>query len=331
MNKIKWGILSTANIGIKKVIPAMQQGEYCEINAIASQNIEKAESAAAQLNIPKAYGSYESLLADKEIDAVYIPLPNHLHVDYSIKALEAGKHVLCEKPLSLNVKEAEKLLEITKANPDLKFMEAFMYRFHPQWNKTKELIEEGKIGKVRTVNSFFSYTNLDPNNIRNKPEIGGGGLMDIGCYCISFARYIFNDEPIRVIGHMEFDPEMKTDRLTSGLMQFREGTSTFTCSTQLYPYQRINIFGTKGRIEIEIPVNAPNDRKARIYLDTEGKNKEITFEACDQYTLQGDAFSKSIINKSDVPTPIEDGINNMKVLESIVNSGRTGQWAEMKN
>jgi predicted dehydrogenase len=326
MEKIRWGILSTAKIGREKVIPAMQLSKICEITAISSQNLERAVTTAAELNIPKAYGSYEELLSDPEIDAVYNPLPNHLHVPWTIKALEAGKHVLCEKPISLTATEAEHLLETTKKIPHLKVMEAFMYRFHPQWIKVKELIKEGKIGEIKTVNSFFSYTNIDPNNIRNKADIGGGGLMDIGCYLISFPRFIFGSEPSSVSGMIEYDPIMKTDILTSGMMKFNGGTATFTCSTQLSPYQHANIFGTKGRIEMEIPVNARPDKPTRILVESEGETEEIIFEACDQYTLQGDAFSSSIMDNTEVPTSLEDAVENMKALEAIVNSSKSNRW-----
>ncbi|MBT6638438.1 MAG: Gfo/Idh/MocA family oxidoreductase, partial [Candidatus Marinimicrobia bacterium] len=216
MKKVRWGVLSTANIGLEKVLPAMQKGEYCEITAMASQNLERGKAAATQLGIPQAYGSYEELLADDNIDAVYIPLPNHLHVPWTKKALEAGKHVLCEKPIGLNTAEAEDLLACAKKHSQLKVMEAFMYRHHPQWLKAQQLVNEGKIGNLLNIHSFFSYYNADPANIRNMAEIGGGGLMDIGCYCISLARFIFNSEPQRVLGKMEYDPEFKTDRLCSG-------------------------------------------------------------------------------------------------------------------
>ena len=248
MNKIRWGILSTAKIGTEKVIPAMQLGKYCKVTAISSRKLKKAKSAAKRLDIEKAYGSYEELLTDPDIDAVYIPLPNHLHVPWAIKALNAGKHVLCEKPIALSVVEAQTLLDVAKKFPRLKVMEAFMYRNHPQWQLAKQQVSEGKIGKVRTIQSFFSYYNNNPHDIRNKLEIGGGGLMDIGCYCISLARFIFEGEPWRVCGIMEEDPELKIDRLTSGILDFVNGTSTFTCATQLVPYQRVNIFGIKGRI-----------------------------------------------------------------------------------
>jgi len=329
MKKVRWGVLSSAKIGLEKVIPAMQKGEYCEITAMASQNLERGKAAAAQLGIPQAYGSYEELLADDNIDAVYIPLPNHLHVPWTKKALEAGKHVLCEKPIGLNTAEAEDLLACAKKHSQLKVMEAFMYRHHPQWLKAQQLVNEGKIGNLLNIHSFFSYYNADPANIRNMAEIGGGGLMDIGCYCISLARFIFNSEPQRVLGKMEYDPEFKTDRLCSGLLDFGDQSSTFTCSTQLTSYQRVNIFGTEGRIEIEIPFNAPPDQPCRIWHQQDEKLEEITFELCDQYTIQGDLFSQAILNKTEVPTPLVDSVKNMRVLDAVINSAESDAWVSL--
>ena len=325
--KVRWGILSTAKIGVQKVIPALQKGKYITVEAIASRNISKANSVANQLNIKKRYGSYEALLEDPEIDAVYIPLPNHLHVPWTIKVLEAGKHVLCEKPIGMNAEEAKILLESTQKFPDLKVMEAFMYRFHPQWQKVHVLVNSGAIGTVKTVHSFFSYYNVAPDNIRNQADIGGGALMDIGCYCISFPRYIFGEEPERIVSDMDFDPIMKTDRLTSAILKFPNGkTSTFTCSTQLMPYQRAIIYGDAGKIEIEIPVNAPPEEKVNVILETKEKREVFSFEPTDQYTLQGDAFSKAILLNTDVPTPLTDALNNMKVIDAIVKSSKKGQW-----
>jgi len=329
MKKVRWGVLSTANIGLEKVLPAMQKGEYCEITAMASQNLERGKAAATQLGIPQAYGSYEELLADDNIDAVYIPLPNHLHVPWTKKALEAGKHVLCEKPIGLNTAEAEDLLACAKKHSQLKVMEAFMYRHHPQWLKAQQLVNEGKIGNLLNIHSFFSYYNADPANIRNMAEIGGGGLMDIGCYCISLARFIFNSEPQRVLGKMEYDPEFKTDRLCSGQLDFGDQSSTFTCATQLTSYQRVNIFGTEGRIEIEIPFNAPPDQPCRIWHQQDEKLEEITFELCDQYTIQGDLFSQAILNKTEVPTPLVDSVKNMRVLDAVINSAESDAWVSL--
>ncbi len=301
-NKVRWGVLGAAGIAVKKVIPAMQKGAWSEVAAIASRDRHKAEQAAHALGIARAYGSYEELLADPRIEAIYNPLPNHLHVPWSIKAAEAGKHVLCEKPLSLTVAEAKALLAV-RDRTGVKMGEAFMVRTHPQWLRVRELIVSGRIGQLRSVSGFFSYLNRDPANIRNIPEWGGGALMDIGCYPITIARFMFAAEPLRVLGLIERDPEMKTDRLTSAMLEFPAGQAVFTCSTQLVPYQRMHFMGTKGCIEVEVPFNAPNDRPCRILID-DGRDvfggglTTESFPICDQYTIQGDAFSRAVRLKS---------------------------------
>ena len=327
--KIRWGILSTAKIGTVQVIPAMQQGHFCEVVAIASRNLDRVNQVAAELEIPRAYGTYEELLADPEIDAIYNPLPNHLHVPWSVNAIQAGKHVLCEKPIGLSSTEGQQLLDCAKAHPHLKVMEAFMYRHHPQWQLTKKLVDTGKIGELRTIQSFFSYFNDDPQNIRNQRNIGGGGLMDIGCYPISLSRFIFNAEPQRVIGIAEYDGHLGTDRLTSATLDFQTGTSTFTCSTQLNPYQRVHIHGTAGRVEIEIPFNARIDQPCKIWHQTGTEIKELELDICNQYTIQGDLFSQAILNNTPVPTPLDDAVFNMKVIEAIVESHRLGSWVSV--
>jgi predicted dehydrogenase len=328
MDKVRWGILSTANIGLAKVIPAMQRGEYCEVVAIASRSLESAREAARQVGIPRAYGSYEELLADPEIDAIYNPLPNHLHVPWSLKALEAGKHVLCEKPLAPTLAEEQRLFDAAQKYPHLKVMEAFMYRHHPQWQRARQMVRDGKIGELRTIQSFFSYYLDDPANIRNIAEIGGGGMLDIGCYMVSVARFIFGAEPRRVLGLVEYDPVFKTDRLASALLAFDNGTSTFTCATQLVPYQRVHIFGTQGRIEIEIPVNAPANQPTRIFYQHGEEIEEISLDPCDQYTIQGDLFSQAILNNSEAPTPLSDALANMRVIEAIFRSSRDRTWVQ---
>ena len=326
MNRVRWGIVSTAKIGTEKVIPAMQQADYCDIVAIASRNLETAERAASELGIPKAYGSYEELLVDPEIDAIYNPLPNHLHVPVSIQGLQAGKHVLCEKPIALSSEEGQRLVDEGLRHPQLKLMEAFMYRHHPQWQQARQLVQQGRIGTLRTIQSFFSYHNVDPTNIRNLAEIGGGGLMDIGCYPISVSRFLFDSEPRRILGLVEYDQRFGTDRLASATLEFESGFSTFTCSTQLAPYQRVHIVGTEGRVEIEIPFNAPPDQRCRLWYQSAAGTEEISFEICDQYGIQGDLFSQAILNDTPVPTPIEDAVANMKVLEAVIRSGRSGGW-----
>jgi len=330
MNKVRWGILSTAKIGLKQVIPAMQKGKFMAVTAIASRDAGKADQAAAELNIPKAYADYDSLLADSDIDAVYNPLPNHLHVPYTIKALQAGKHVLCEKPIGLNAADAQRLLDAAKQYPELKVMEAFMYRFHPQWQKAKSIVEQGVLGEVKTIHAFFSYFNADAGNIRNKPETGGGGLMDIGCYCVSFPRFIFGSEPHSVVAVADIDPALQTDRITSGILDFGDSkTATFTCATQLEPYQRVHIFGTKGKLEIEIPVNAIADEPAKLWLQVNKATEELQTEAVNQYTLQGDAFSEAILSNTPVPTPLTDALNNMKVIDAVVKSAKDKTWVKI--
>lgn len=326
MKKVRWGILSTAKIAREKVIPAMQTGASCSVDAIASRDAAQAAAVAETLGIAKSYGTYEALLNDADIDAVYIPLPNHLHVPWAIKAIAAEKHVLCEKPIALSAEEAEQLLQAAKQKPHLKVMEAFMYRFHPQWQRAKQMVQQGAVGQLKHIHSVFSYFNDDAGNIRNKKDIGGGGLMDIGCYCISLARFIFDAEPEKVLGQVEFDPVLQTDRLASGVMQFSLGTSSFTCSTQMVPYQRVNIMGTTGRIEIEIPFNAPPAVPTRIWWHSKNGTEEIVFDAVDQYTLQGDAFSQAILDNSAMPTPLEDAVNNMAVIAAVFKSAASSSW-----
>jgi len=328
--KIRWGVLSTAGIGLRKVLPAMQHGQFTTVDAIASRDLAKAKEAGAKLSIPKAYGSYEELLADPEIDAIYNPLPNHLHVPWTAKAAEAGKHVLCEKPISRTVAEAKTLLAV-RERTGVKIGEAFMIRSYTQWLRVGELLRSGRIGQLRSVVGFFSYFNNDPANIRSRVEWGGGGLLDIGCYCIQAARYGFRQEPRRVVGLIERDPQLKVDRLTSAMLDFDGGQAIFTCSTQLVPHQRVQFFGTTGRIEMEIPFNAPKDRPTRIFIDETGELlgsgiKVEEFPIADQYTMQGDAFSRAVLEGGEVPVPLEEAIANMAVIEAIFRSGETGHW-----
>nr|WP_321259204.1 Gfo/Idh/MocA family oxidoreductase [uncultured Pseudodesulfovibrio sp.] len=330
MKKIRFGILSTAKIARTKVIPAMQKGKLTEVTAIASRTLENAQKAAEELGIAKAYGSYEKLLADKQIDAVYIPLPNHLHVEWTLKAMDKGKHVLCEKPMGLTSGEVNRLINATVTAPDAKVMEGFMYRFHPQWIEAKRLVDEGQIGDLVTIQSFFSYFNTDPDNIRNKADLGGGALMDIGCYPVSLSRFIFNAQPRRAMSFMNQDPEFGTDRVFSGMLDFNGRIATFTCSTQVADYQRVNILGTTGRIEILIPFNAPPDEPCTILLQ-QGAKKEMTvqplsFDPCDQYTLQGDAFARAILDDTRPPATLMDAFDNMHVIDALVKSAQTGQW-----
>jgi predicted dehydrogenase len=331
MKKIRWGILSTANIGVAKVIPAMQQGGLTEIAAISSRSLDKARSVADKLGIGTAYGSYEEMLADESIEAVYNPLPNHLHAEWTIKAMEAGKHVLCEKPLGLTVAEIEHLIEV-RDRCKVKAAEAFMVKSNPQWIAAREKIRNQEVGELRMIQGMFSYFNAHPDNIRNIVEVGGGALWDIGCYPVTLSRYLFDEEPQRVAAVLEHDPVMKTDRLGSVIMDFPSGQALFGVSTQLVPYQRMNIFGTAGHLEVVIPFNAPTDRP-NILLQDEGTllaDGDVThaFPVADQYTLQGDAFSRSILEDTEVHSSFEDALKNTRVLKAIFAAADSGQWVE---
>jgi predicted dehydrogenase len=330
MEPVRFGVISTAKIAIQKVIPAMQQSARCNVLAIASRDLTRARAAAEALGIPRAYGSYPELLQDPEIEAVYNPMPNHLHVPISIEAAAAGKHVLCEKPIALTAAEARKLVA-ARDHAGVLIQEAFMVRCHPQWLRARALVREGRVGQLRVVQGSFSYMNTDPANVRNQAGIGGGGLYDIGCYPIVTARFLYEAEPIRVASQIEYDPKFETDRLASVLLQFPTGQALFYCSTQLVPYQRMQILGTEGRIEIEIPFNAPPDRPCRIFVDDgaqlgDGSARPETFEVVDQYTLQGDLFARAIREGTALPFPLEDAVQNMRVLDAVFRAGRSGRW-----
>ncbi|HUI78333.1 MAG TPA: Gfo/Idh/MocA family oxidoreductase [Bryobacteraceae bacterium] len=327
-SKVRWAVLGVARIATEKVIPAMQRSESCEVVAIASRSLGRATEAARRLGIPKAFGSYEEVLQDPEIEAVYNPLPNHLHVPWSIRAAEAGKHVLCEKPVAMSVEECRKLMAV-RDRTGVKMGEAFMVRTHPQWLRARELVRSGEIGNLRAIMGAFSFFNRDPANIRNVREFGGGGLMDIGCYPIQMSRFLFEAEPQRVTALIEYDPEYQVDRLSSAVLGFPSGHCVFTCSTQLVYYQRIQILGTKGRIEVEVPFNPSPQRNSRLLVDSGadlwgGGIRIEELPACDQYTIQADSFCRAVRNNGDVPTPLEDSLANMAVIEAVLESARTG-------
>ena len=331
--KIRWGILGVAAIATKKVIPGMQKSDLLEVAAIASRDLARARHAAEGAGIPKFYGSYEDLLADPEIEVIYNPLPNHLHVPWSIKAAEAGKHVLCEKPIALSTAETEQLMA-ARDRTGVKIGEAFMVRTHPQWLRARELVNNSAIGEPRLVISAFSYFNADPNNIRNQADIGGGAIMDIGCYPITMSRWFFGREPSRVLAVIERDPNMRTDRLSSALLDFAPGQAVFSCSTQLVPYQSFQILGTKGRIDVYWPFNTPPDEPAYLRIDNGSKpiagvsERTEEFPAQDQYMLQAEAFSAAVKGERDVPVPLEDAWANMAVIEALFRSAQTGRWED---
>jgi predicted dehydrogenase len=317
---VRFGVLGAANIG-RNVIPGIEASDLCSVDAVASRDLAKAEAYARELSIPRAYGAYEELLADPEIDAVYIPLPNHLHAEWSIAAVRAGKHVLCEKPLAMNASEAESIMRVA-SDANRYVVEAFMYRLHPSWVRVKEIVDAGRIGELSNVQSFFSYYNDDPENIRNQVEAGGGALYDVGCYCINLSRFLYGSEPVVEGATIQRD-ETGTDVVTSAILSFGSATATFTCSTRLEDDQRVHIYGSKGRISIEIPFNIPADQPSRISI-SEGGNlpndpsiETEIFEPMDPYTSQADAFANLVLGRAEPAIPLGDGVRNMTVIDSV--------------
>lgn len=333
MKKIRWGILSTAKIGINSVIPALQQGELSEVRAICSRSRAKAEEAAAKLGIAMAYDSYEALLADPELDAIYNPLPNNMHLEWNKKIMEAGKHVLCEKPLGLTVAEVEEMIAI-RDRCGVKAGEAFMSKSHPQWSDIRGRIRAGEIGAPRLLQSAFVYHNVDPANIRNIAELGGGGMWDIGCYCITMSRFVFEKEPLRVVASMHMDPRFKTDRLASVIMEFEGGQAHFGVGTQAALFQRMQIVGDTGHMEVRIPFTPPIDQPTHMDQDEgnylpEGLTRH-EYATVNQYALMGDAFARAILEDGEVPVSFEDALNNTRVLTAVYESARTGGWVDVK-
>jgi predicted dehydrogenase len=330
MTKLRWGVLGVARIATTKVIPGMQRSGITTIDAIASRSVARAREAAARLGVPNAYGSYEALLADPNIDAIYNPLPNHLHMPWTIRAAEAGKHVLCEKPVGLNADETRALIA-ARDRTGVKIQEAFMVRTHPQWLEAIDLCRTGHLGDLRSYLGYFSFYNDDPANVRNVPAFGGGALMDIGCYLILTSRLLFGEEPRRVLALMSRDPVHGVDTTTSLVLDYPSGQAIGTCSMRAVPYQRVQMFGSKRRLEIEIPFNAPPDRPCRLWTDDGhdlfgGGMHEVNVDVCDQYQVQGDAFSKAVLDDTDVPHPLESTLQNMRVIDALVRSAATESW-----
>ena len=329
MKKVQWGVLSTARIGTAKVIPGLQKSEWCEVRAIASRSDATARAAANELGIPLAYGRYEALLEDPSIEAVYNPLPNHLHVPLTLAAARAGKHVLCEKPIAITADEAAQLREVAGR---VHVMEAFMVRFHLQWLRAREIVRSGLLGELRSVQGAFSYFNEDPDNIRNLPDIGGGALLDIGCYPIVAGRFFFEAEPARVMALVDRDPRFGVDRSVSALADFGAGRQlSFSVSTQSVPFQRLQLFGSKKRLELRIPFNAPQGEPVQIFLDdgsrlADASAQAETLPSCDQYALQGDAFSKVIRGELALPYGVDDAVQNMRIIDAMFRSEKSGAW-----
>lgn len=327
--KVRWGIVSTAAIGMQKVIPGIMKSAHSEVVALASRDIAKAKSALADLGLSgaRAYGSYEELFADPEIDAVYNPLPNHLHVPVTLAAARAGKHVLCEKPIAMNAREAEQL---RGAPEGILIEEAFMVRHHPQWHRAREIVRSGELGRVHLVRGVFLYFNDDPSNVRNMADIGGGGIYDIGCYCVISGRYLFEAEPQRVVCLVDRDPKFGTDRLASVIADFGAGRQlTFVCGTQSASRQSVEAIGPRGSLELVIPFNAPLGGEAALLVgstfDRNLYRREVT-PAVDQYTLEAENFALAVLGERRMDHGVDDAILQMRVLDAIFRSEKSGGW-----
>lgn len=329
--KIRWGILSTAKIAREKLIPAIQASEHNEVVAVASRTVEAASEFAAKHNIPLAFGDYQELLDSDQVDAIYNPLPNHLHVPWSIKAVEAGKHLLCEKPLGLDTADASKLVTVASRHPNLKVMEAFMYKFHPQWVLARDYLAAGKIGKITAIDAVFTYFNVDPKNVRNMPGIGGGGLLDVGCYCISAARYLLDLEPVRVTGTLNMDTDFQVDRHANGLLDFGDVTASIYCSTQSEPNQRVIVHGEHGSLTLEYPFYQPDNCPARLVFHHNREPEVIETEGCDHYVKQVDAVAHAILRNLPTPTPLSDALANMRVIDALFASHESGAWVKVQH
>jgi len=322
---LRWGILGAASIALRRVIPALQASSINNVVAIASRDPVRAEHAAEAAGIGRAFGSYQDLLDDPSIDAVYVPLPNHLHVPWSVRALQAGKHILCEKPLGLNAADARVLIDAAAQHSRLTVMEAFMYRSHPRWKQVRQMVIDGAVGDLGSVRTIFSYDNRDPADIRNIAAIGGGAWLDIGCYGVSVARYLFGAEPMDLDARTDLDPVFGTDRLTSAVLDFGRGSATVTCATQLAPHQAVSIHGSAGRIELELPFNPPANQPTSIRLHRDGAMQEILVDPCDQFRAQADGFAKAVLYGAAIPVSLEDSLANMLALDKATHSLRPGR------
>lgn len=325
MKRIKLGVLGVSNHFVKRVMLPLCELEKVELFAIASRSEQRAAETAHTFNVRKAYGSYEALINDTEVDAVYIPLPNHMHAQWIKLAAAAGKHILCEKPLCMNAAEAVEVVEFCQKK-GVVLMEAFMYKYHPQWQKVRDIIRTNNIGKVQYINTSFSYNNPSATNIRNIKDFGGGGLRDIGCYGISVPRFLLGKEPVRVVSLLTNHPEFGTDMLTTAILDFGTARATFNVSTCANAFQKVDIVATAGRVTVHLPFNAYNDVICRITVDSAIGTREILIDPVDQYGLMINEFAELINQHEMVSSGEDDAILNQKVLDAVLKSSQTNAW-----
>lgn len=322
MSTVRWGILSTAKIGLNQVIPAIQASGNGTVTAIASRDRVKAQEAAAQVGIPSAYGSYDDLLRDPAVDAVYIPLPNGLHAEWTIQAAQAGKHVLCEKSLCVTAEEARRMVDACEAAGVL-LMEAFMWRHHPRHARVKELLLQGAIGEPRVVRANFSFPLRDPGNIRMVRELGGGALMDLGCYCINAARFLFDDEPVAVNAAGRFGDRTGVDMTLAAVLEFSgDRFAHFECSFDVFGGQRYGVVGDGGYIEVPDAFGPGNELPTVLHLNTGSGRKEESIPGANQYVRMVESFAQAILDGGALQAPAESGSNNMRVVDACLRSAK---------
>lgn len=329
MEKLKLGVLGISNHFIKRVLFPLKKAKNVEVYAIASRSASKARDFAQEHGIKKWYGSYESLLEDKDVKAVYIPLPNHLHAKYVKKAADAKKHILCEKPITPEYEEAKEIIEYAKDRGVL-LMEAFMYKFHSQWIRAKEIVESQELGKIQTIHCYFSYDNEDPNNFRNVSKFGGGVLLDIGVYAVSTARFLMNSEPKRVLCLLQKDEKFNVDTLVSGILDIGQSRSLFTVAGRAFPSQRVDVYGTNGTLSVEIPFNTYPDVPGHLNVRTSIGQRDVYLGPEDHYLLEFEYFAKAVRENLSLSHLSEDTLANMKVIDALFKSAETGEWVEIR-
>lgn len=322
MTKVRWGILSTANIGRGRVIPAFKLAKNGEVTAVASRDLEKARAFASDMGIPVAYGSYEELINDPNIDAIYNPLPNSLHAEWSIKCAEAGKPVLCEKPLASDADEAQKMVDAFTSRGVL-FAEGFMYRFHPLADKVKQMIESGAVGRLSTINATFTFSIRSEDNIRLSKELAGGSLMDVGCYCINLMRLMTGEEPVSGKAIANWGERSGVDEQLVGLLQFPSGVlGHFDCGVRQQWVHTYELRGTEGRILVEKGFTVQPQEEAIIRHWRGDQYEEIRLPAVNHYTLMAEDFADALFNNRPPRFSAQDGVNNMRVIDMLLKDAR---------
>jgi xylose dehydrogenase (NAD/NADP) len=322
--KLRWGILGCAGIAKRAVIPGIQQSQTGEVAAIASRSEDNARKTAEELNIPTAYGSYEALLSDETIDAIYIPLPNHLHKEWTIKAAQAGKHVLCEKPIALNAEEAAEMVAACQ-QAGVKLVEAFMHRHHPRYAMIQQIIQSGEIGQVRGIHGAFTFnSSKNAGNVRFNQDMGGGSLYDVGVYPISTARMLLGQEPEAATVHAFFSPEHdNVDMMASGILEFPGGVAlTFDCGMWAAGRNVLEVLGTDGRIEVPCAYVSRQNAEDHFFVIVNGERREVEVPYVNQYALQADDFGRSVLEGSALKYESSDALLNMRVIDACMRSAK---------